>query len=363
MRELAKWYRFPLILCCCLWANIAVAAPFAFVGDLDNRIWVIDVATNTVVTAFAGPVQPAGIALNPEGTRLYVTGQFPGRLAVYDVPALSLIASIPVGSGALSVVVSASRAYVTNPFDDTISILDTATNSVLQTVPVGDSPRGIALMPDGSRAYIANNGSNTLSVLDTSSNTVVDAIAVGANPFTIAISRSGEKLYLLNQDNPGLWVIDTASNSVVAVLPGIPQGHLTTSPVQDLIVAAYDGGGVDANLAVIDAATDTVSATFAMGDRFTNGVAIEPSGAYAYVLTTPGGIVADGAILVVDLSNGLIVASPNVGPVPRAFGGRFIGGVPLAATPASIPGLTRSGILVMVLALSIAALLALRHPA
>jgi YVTN family beta-propeller protein len=92
----------------------------AYVANFgSNTVSVIDIATNTVVATIPVGVEPAGVAITPDGT----------------------------------------RAYVTN-FVGTVSVIDAATNTVVVTIPVGQVPIGIAITPDGTRAYVTNENSN-----------------------------------------------------------------------------------------------------------------------------------------------------------------------------------------------------------
>ena len=59
-------------------ATTADAQPFAYITDGSNdKISVINTATNTVVTTFAlAPGSgPSGVAFTPDGTRVYVTNE------------------------------------------------------------------------------------------------------------------------------------------------------------------------------------------------------------------------------------------------------------------------------------------------
>jgi YVTN family beta-propeller protein len=97
---------------------------------------------------------------------------------------------IPVGSEPWGVAVSpnGSKVYVGNQNSNDVSVIDTATNTVVATIPVGSFPAGIAVTPDGSKVYVANNvGSNTVSVIDTATNTVSATIPVGSNPIAFGI--------------------------------------------------------------------------------------------------------------------------------------------------------------------------------
>ena len=68
---------------------------------------------------------------------------------------------IPVGTEPFGVAVTpdGSKVYVTNVRDNTVSVIDTTTNTVIGfPIPVGGNPVGAAVTPDGSRvrAYVTN---------------------------------------------------------------------------------------------------------------------------------------------------------------------------------------------------------------
>jgi YVTN family beta-propeller protein len=83
-----------------------------------------------------------------------------------------------------------TRAYVTNFNSSTVSVIDTATNAVVATVPVGNQPVGVAVNFTGTRVYVVNQNSNNVSVIDTATNAVIGAaVPVGMAPFGVAIGR------------------------------------------------------------------------------------------------------------------------------------------------------------------------------
>jgi YVTN family beta-propeller protein len=79
------------------------------------------------------------------------------------------------------------RLYVANGRARTISIIDLATSSVAAQVRVGNRPWGIGVTSDGKFLYTANGSSNDVSVIDTASLNVVSTIRVGKSPWGIAI--------------------------------------------------------------------------------------------------------------------------------------------------------------------------------
>jgi len=77
-----------------------------------------------------------------------------------------------------------TKVYVTNYYENNVSVIDTTTNNFIAMVNVGRGPLGVAVTPDGKDVYVANNGegSNTVSVINTTNNTAYDTVNVGSAP-------------------------------------------------------------------------------------------------------------------------------------------------------------------------------------
>ena len=106
-------------------ASPAEAAPFLYVTNFsDNTVSVIDTATNTVVATVAVGNGPEGVAVTPDGTKVYVANT-----------------------------------------TGNVSVIHTATKTLVKTVPVGSEPGAgaVAVTPDGTKVYVANAGSNNVS--------------------------------------------------------------------------------------------------------------------------------------------------------------------------------------------------------
>jgi YVTN family beta-propeller protein len=260
---------------------------YLYVADtIGMSVSVIDTASNSVIATVPLTEDPLGVALSPDGTRVFVTesgGATSGDVAVIDTASNSVIATIPGFENPQGVAVSpdGSRLYVVNTTGSStgwVSVINTADYSTIATISLSREPGFIALTPDGTKAYVSNNGGtglgSTVSVIDTATNTVVDTIPVGVNPFGIAMDPSGTRAYVANANywNGGntrsvhgsVSVIDTSTDTVTATVqvgyvPQLP----TVSPDGSTIYVA-DGGSSD--LSVISAATDEVTGTIATGD-------------------------------------------------------------------------------------------------
>jgi YVTN family beta-propeller protein len=116
---------------------------------------IIDTTTSDVTTTVHVGDIPRGVAVSPDGKKVYVAIQFPGPDSL---------------TGA-------------------VNIIDTATNKVTATVPVGKAPGGIEVTPDGTKVYVVNCASHTVSVIDTTTDKVTDTVKVGKYPIEVAFGN------------------------------------------------------------------------------------------------------------------------------------------------------------------------------
>jgi YVTN family beta-propeller protein len=153
-----------------------------------------------IAAALAWLIAPTPVlALNA-----YITNNLSNTVSVIDTATNTVIATVSVGGGPFGVAVTpdGSKVYVTNG-DNTVSVIATATNTVIGSpIPVGREPFGVAVTPDGSKVYVTISIDNTVSVIDTATDTVIGSpIPVGRQPFGVAVTPDGSKVYVTNGDN------------------------------------------------------------------------------------------------------------------------------------------------------------------
>ncbi len=87
-----------------------------------------------------------------------MANQYEDTVSVIDTATNNIIATVDVGSSPTGIAVSpdGTKVYVTNYDDNTTSVIDTATNNVIATVNVGAGPMGVAVSPDGKKVYVTN---------------------------------------------------------------------------------------------------------------------------------------------------------------------------------------------------------------
>ncbi|MHC1753918.1 MAG: PGF-pre-PGF domain-containing protein [Methanosarcina sp.] len=299
---------------------------YAYITNFgSNTVSVIDTATNTVTATVPVGIEPLGVAVALDGTKVYVTNNVSNSVSVIDTSTNTVTATINVGNNPTGVAINlaGTKVYVTNNEDNTTSVIDTATNTVTATVPVEIYPSGVAVSPDGTEVYVASSAyienstyNSTVSVIDTSTNTVTATVSVGSGPMGVTVSPDGRKVYVANSADNTTSVIDTSTNTVTFTVPvgSWPVGVAVNPDGTKVYVANYNGNSTS----IIDTATNTVTATVKVGN-YPFGIAVTPDGRKVYVANS-----ADNTISVIDTSTNTVTFTVPVGSYPFAFG-QFIG--------------------------------------
>ncbi len=213
------------------------------VNGWTGAITVVAPETGAIVDRIFTQVQLSHAAMRPDGKRLYVSAA--GGVAVVDPENFRLVAVVKVGGQPQGLAVHPGNQvlYVANSQDGTVGLVDTATAFQTSTVQVGGMPRFLAISPDGKRLYVSGmrlgeKAPGTLSVIDTTTNQVVGAVDVGRGAGSIAVTPDGGTVYLALPKEREVVIVDAATMAVrdrlpidspgVAIAPGDPRVFLAT---------------------------------------------------------------------------------------------------------------------------------------
>jgi YVTN family beta-propeller protein len=182
---------------------------------------------------------PAGLAVSPDGARLYVAENLTDKVAVVDLASQRAITKIAVGEYPYDCLISpdGQRVYVSNWGSRSISVIDPAGLNVVGTIQVGDHPNDLELTRDGKTLYVANANSNTVSVVNTAQAKEIEAIStalhpkspIGSTPNAVALSPDERTLYIANADNNNVAVVDVSQRGESRVRGFIPTGWYPTA--------------------------------------------------------------------------------------------------------------------------------------
>jgi YVTN family beta-propeller protein len=182
-----------------------------------------------------GEAEPSGLALSPDGTKLYVAFNGSNTLGVINTSTNEVEKEIPVGNAPRQVVVDGNTAYVSNEgghparpgettnlsdgtpivsspvtgaaTTGTVSVIDLTTDKQEQEIPVGLEPT--ALYRSGSALFVANSNDDSISLIDTATNRVVQTVdtnplpgaSVGSYANAITMSDPEHVLVSIGRDN------------------------------------------------------------------------------------------------------------------------------------------------------------------
>ena len=136
-----------------------------------STIFVINIQDMTVIKQITLPAPgvPHGIALTPDGTKLYVAN-------------LSL---------------------------STISIIDAVNDEYVDEIPIpGTEPMQTMISPDGNYLYVSARGTAQILVFDTNSDNQIRQVSVDPKPMQIAVTSNGNKIYVGSQETGTVSVIE-----------------------------------------------------------------------------------------------------------------------------------------------------------
>ncbi|MGL4514399.1 MAG: alkaline phosphatase family protein [Lacipirellulaceae bacterium] len=187
---------------------------------------------------------PAGLAIAPDGGRLWIALNLRDSIAEIDLASGKLLREVAVGSAPYGIALSGDRLVVTNwggrrpsesdltgpsgagtpvrvdsrthvASEGSVSLVGVSTGSVEKEFLVGLHPSGVATSPDGRHAVVANANSDTISVIDLGALEIVETLAValgekslfGSAPNALAFEPAGKRLYVANGTNNAVAVV------------------------------------------------------------------------------------------------------------------------------------------------------------
>jgi len=212
---------------------------------------------------------PSGLAVSPDGQRLYVVLNLSNRLAEMDAATGHILRLWDTGVAPYDVVLRGRKAYVSNwggrrpdrssvtgpagrgtlvrvdstrfiASEGSVSIVDLQVNRVEAEILVGLHPCAMVVSPNDRYLVVANAASDTLSVIDLKTQKVVEAIwtrqnpgdLFGASPNALAFDESGQTLFVCNGTQNALAVVNFSPRKS-KLLGLIPTGWFPGAVVYD----------------------------------------------------------------------------------------------------------------------------------
>ena len=186
--------------------------------NLADSLAVIDIASNRVVQRLATERYPYGVIRSPDGT-VYVSGWGGQTVSVFKPrPGGTLTStgriSVPRHPSALALNRDGSRLFVASASTDRVAVVDTKTRMVMALLKdpspgspdEGSTPNALALSSDETRLFVAEADNNAIAVFDLAAATSNVAGARGSDElsgriptgwYPSAVSASGDELVVV----------------------------------------------------------------------------------------------------------------------------------------------------------------------
>ncbi len=213
---------------------------FTFAGQIVLGRPALDLppGADLVGTGFVG-----GLAVSPDGKRLYAAEVIGQGLSVVDLEHSAVRRSIDLPAEPYTTMVSRDGAtlFVSLWGGGAVLALDPDTLETKGEVPVGEHPNAMALSLDGTRLFVACANTNRVWTIDVASLTAREQISVtpfpdappGTTPNGLDVSPDGKTLAVANADNNSVALIDISSPGASVVRGFIPTGWYPTAVLFD----------------------------------------------------------------------------------------------------------------------------------
>lgn len=362
------------------------SGPAYITNHIGNTVSIFDPDTNQIADNLptgSSRSGPGGVAIHPDGTKLYITnrsqfGGSAGTVSVIDLIERKVAAIIPVGVAPLGIAINPTgeRVFVANEGSFSLSVIDSGANQPVIDLNVlnltaNSYPRGVAVHPNPLRplVYVTNRTVNSfsddqtnpyvdqcdalvgrspvnvnpdqcvgsLSIFDADLKIQVGSVAVGWAPEGVAVHPDGALAYVANSGDRTVSVVDTIFNRVVGVItldefggapqPLVPRG-IAVSPDGNRL---YVSDGAGNRLFVIDTTANHVIVGIIPVGKKPYGVAVSADSKRVYVANTD-----DNTVSVIDTQSQVVIATVPTGLGPWGFG-QFVGPLSTVATPVLDP--------------------------
>jgi YVTN family beta-propeller protein len=135
----------------------------------DDKVFVIDTKTDTIIRTIAVQGSPNGVAFAPNG-EVWVNGNRDGSVSVIDSSrdtVVSVVQTDGKGSGRVAVSPDGKLVAATHSQTGDVHIIDAATRKVITKMITSTGGQGFPLFsPDSKTLFIMNEGAGDLSVYD-----------------------------------------------------------------------------------------------------------------------------------------------------------------------------------------------------
>src|SRR3984893_514426 len=199
-----------------------------------DAVDVIDPLTNKVVGEIQGIEVNHGVAVAPDGSRIYVSDEAQGTLDVADGKTLLVTKRIPLSGHPNNIALTPDgrRIYVAiAEATGGLDVIDTVSLQDIKTIPIKGGIHNPYVTPDGKYAVAGSILGRTVNVIDVPTNELAWSVSMGqgVRPMAISTNPDGSSKWIFVQlsDLNGFAVVDFATRKEIKRIqnPDLPPGR------------------------------------------------------------------------------------------------------------------------------------------
>jgi DNA-binding beta-propeller fold protein YncE len=201
----------------------------------------VDLASGLVRASIDLPAEPYTCLVSPDGSTVFVSLWGGAKVLLYDAKTLASKGEVAVGEhpNAMTITADGKRLFVACANTNAVWVVDPVALKAIEQIsmalfpnaPNGSTPNAVALSPDGSHLAVANADNNTVAYVDISApdqSRVSGFIPTGWYPTGVLFSKDGSQMFVLS--GKGL----TSLANPRGAQPGVPaaEGQYSGSMLQ-----------------------------------------------------------------------------------------------------------------------------------
>lgn len=289
------------------------SAPKAYLAEVESSdIAVVNTKDNTVIKRIVMPKGVHGVAMTPDGSRVFVTSDESNVITVIDAEKDEIAASILTGKAPHGLIVRKDGRFVYAAVygDDQILEINAGTLKVERTFDV-PSPHNLAISPDNKTLYVAAQkpGKTGIAEIDLASGRLTGLHATETVPRSLNVNPDGSVLSVTQFDQSMVQLFATRPFRLLTKIEvGASPHHTIFTPDGKLLLVTSQ---MDNTVTLIDTGAWKVKSTIPVGKK-PHWIAPSSDSKYAYVTDE-----ASGQVTFIDLEDGKVDGTISVGALPR----------------------------------------------
>jgi YVTN family beta-propeller protein len=222
-----------VVCCACLLGATSNKVRIIQTNSAGDSVDIIDPVTNKVVGQIVGIEASHGVAVAPDGSRIYISDEGESTLDVADGKTLKVIKRIPLSGRPNNIAASSdgARIYVgIIQAPGGVDVIDTGSLQDIKTLPTKGSIHNTYVTPDGKYVVAGSIAGKTVNVFDTRTDRRAWTLEMdlGVRPMAFAQNSDGSTKWIFVQlsDFNGFAVVDFATRNEIKRIqnPPLPPG-------------------------------------------------------------------------------------------------------------------------------------------